>query len=533
MLRRLDDPDPKRRSEAAGVLGEFGPLARAFAPQLEAALNDRDPLVRSHVAEALASIDPANPRALAVLLAALDDRSIEVLTEAIAGIKELGAGAAAAVPKLKRITERDDLISRNSSADPTWESIYLKVQAAEALVAVAPNSDEGLSALIRFLRKSVKTQELEAADALATPSPSPGERPSALVQFLSEYDTTQIFEAAEALGRLGPSAAAAAPALAAIVNGKSRDGRRRVALEALIRITPDHEAVSSGLASLMVDDPNGGAEVGEDGEVEVDDMGDADILARLSLMGPRARGTIPVLIRILEARGGSENLYDLSAVGTVTALARIGTADGDAPIALAKAMELGSRGIKGRAAMALLSMGADASPSIPDLIRLLEARKVWGVVEALAAIGPKARDASPVLLKWWKTSTQPNARIAVALLRIDPANHDAVEARLSSLRSNPSLLGWAIANGALGRRTPEADGYTRLHLRELNSAVAHLDRFDDAVSSLGSVEFEIQKLADLGAGAADAVPRLTELTRHPEPLVRRAAVNALKRIEMR
>ncbi len=155
LIRQLDDPDPNHRIEAANQLNTvFGPAAKVAAPRLEAALNDPSPLIRVSMAAALASVDPANPRALSVLLASLDSTDLEVLEPAIAAIGELGPRAEVAVPKLKKIVGRNDLTDQRYDDERLEGTIdYCKISAAEALLAVAPRSGEGVSALLGLLKQ--------------------------------------------------------------------------------------------------------------------------------------------------------------------------------------------------------------------------------------------------------------------------------------------------------------------------------------------------------------------------------------------
>jgi hypothetical protein len=115
-----------------------------------------------------------------------------------------------------------------------------------------------------------------------------------------------------------------------------------------------------------------------------------------------------------------------------------------------------------------------------------------------------------------------------------------VEARLAAIpQGQNSRYPRAVLSGALGRRSPEADDFTRQYLRDLNGA---LTRWDEAVAKcdemeeyalehLGTIEYQLEQLAGLGAGAAEAVPRMRELTHHADPRIQRLATAALQRID--
>jgi HEAT repeat protein len=69
-------------------------------------------------------------------------------------------------------------------------------------------------------------------------------------------------------------------------------------------------------------------------------------------------------------------------------------------------------------------------------------------------------------------------------------------------------------------------------LAEMEKAIARGD-LGRKEHALDSIEDQLRYLGRLGAGAAGAVPRLRKLTHHAEPRMRRSAVAALKRIDMK
>jgi hypothetical protein len=111
----------------------------------------------------------------------------------------------------------------------------------------------------------------------------------------------------------------------------------------------------------------------------------------------------------------------------------------------------------------------------------------------------------------------------------------------------------AILSGALGRRTPEADGFARRFLNMINSHLHNLvvltaedklrareeqldllgDELRTREEQLDNIEDIMERLSSLGPGADGASGRLTELTHHSEPEVRRLASETLKRIRRR
>lgn len=497
LIRRLNDADSQRRVEAANLLLQFfGPRARVASSRLEAVLNDPVPLVRVAAAAALARIDPTSARALSVLIVALDSADVEVLEPAITAIGELGPRAATAVPKLRKIIGRDDLTHKSYDGDLLDEAVgNVKFGAAEALLTVSPHTDEGIAALLALV-----TQGGQFAKGAAI----------------------------EKLGSLGTKAAAAVPALAAIAR-EAASIHRYDAVKALSRIDPQHEAILPALIGLLNDR--------RARPVDTDDEG--EIIATLGLMGPRALPAVPSLVRVLEEKD-PEMLGRAPAEMAATALGRIGPGASDAIPALVKAMK-SDHYVKMAAARALASMGGVAKPAVADLIPLLKSREIrpWAA-RVLGAIGPEARAAVPALVEALNDRNPfTAATVGVAVLRIDPSQRGVIEARVAAIEpSRNARYPRAVLLGALGRRSPDADDFTRQGLQLLNNdlisweeAMARGDGMEGyAYEHILRIEDRFSFLADIGPGAAEAIPRLRQLTHHADPRIQRLAVAAMKRI---
>jgi HEAT repeat protein len=501
LIQRLDATDPQRRVRAAALLGQFfGPLARAAAPRLEAALNDQDSFVRVSMAACLAKVDPANRRALWTLIASLDSTDLEVLEPAISAISELGTKGAAAVAKLKAIVGRNDLTHKTYGGEMLEATIEaIKISAAEALVAVSPGSGEGVSAYLALLKQGddhVKTAALER------------------------------------LGPLGPKAAV--PALAAIARDAA-SVHRYEAVKALSQIDPQHETILPVSIGLLVDPGPRSLDPDEKGE----------IITYLGVMGQKALPAIPALVRVLkdvETKGafGGRDAFG-PAAKAARALGRIGPAAKDAIPALVEAMKT-EDSVGMAAGKALASLGTAARPVISDLLPLLKRNRIspWAA-RVLGAIGPEARAAVPALIEALNgRETTSAAAFGSALLRIEPSQRAVVEARLATIphawlyRYSRTML-----SAVLGRRSPEADKLALERVQGLNKGLA---TWDEAVANsyktsgyalgmLDATEDSFDELAELGPGAAEAVPRLTELAHHAEPLIQRWAAAALDRID--
>lgn len=496
LIRRLDDAEPGRRIEAAYLLSEFGPKARSAVPRLEAALKDPSAQVRVQAAAALARIEPVSGGVLPTLIKALDSTDVEVLSAAIDGLDTYGPRASAAAPRIKAIVERNDLTHERFVGFQLQGAIaQAKASAAKALVGIAPDSRDGIRAL---------TELLEQGSDLA------------------------VEAAIESLADLGPKGASAAPALARVaVNPKS--AHRSRAIKSLMRIDPSNDAILPALIGILSDVRPGGAN-GRRGLSFGLEEEQADAITILGLMGPAARPAVPALVRLLSDGGPDE-----VPVKAAQALGRIGPTAHDAVPALVRDLKA-EHELRQAAATALESMGTAASPATTDLIALLKLEPSRAfAARILGAIGPKARAAVPALIE---AANDGNpfvvAEVGSALLRVDPTKRDVVQSRLASVRASNKVHASAILSGALGLRTKEADGFTRRLLRDLDRELMQKakDVADPQANAreLDAIEERFRSLADLGAGAADAVPRLAQLTNHADPSVRRFAKDTLVRI---
>jgi HEAT repeat protein len=538
IIKDLNDPDPDRRASAVLILSQFGAKARSAAGPLEALLDDPSPIVRVRAAVALFSVDPAHPRVLPALSSALDSSDVDILDEAVPAIAKLGPKGAIVAPKLKKIVARMDL----TSGTQTGNIFATKAGATETLVAVAPGSGEGVAALIALLK--------DGEDFAG---------PAVLV-----------------LGRLGPRASAAIPALVAVAGDPKRADRFKF-IQALARIDAGHEAILPALIELASVEPAPASTQATKSRI-VEDKRDA--IMTISRMGARALPAVQCLMRVLTAK--SDEKHDSWESGeklaAVRALGRIGPAARDAVPFLIEAMrterhpdlreqrrrasaagKLGSMGADWSQAVpalvdALGAMGTAASPAVPDLVETLESEWYFVAMQALTSIDPRAQAAVPALIERLNNKKPyVAARAGAALLRIDPSKRDLVEARLHSIPVMNDLYDRAILAGALGWRTPEADGFARrfllmidshLHNLVVLSAEDQLSAREEQLDLLGdelrireeqldNIEDIMERLSSLGTGAEGAIGRLTELTHHPEPEVRRLASETLKRIRPR
>jgi HEAT repeat protein len=156
-IDRLGDDDPKRRLQAAMVLGSLGPQASIAVPELTGLLEDRYAQVRRVAALALG---------------------------------EIGPEAAAAIPALSRcVTDADEAVRR---------------RAVVALGGIAANDRGTVGVLILALRDDSALVRRCAAAALGERRTAARAAIPALLEALEEDDVKNRVVAAAALARMGP-----------------------------------------------------------------------------------------------------------------------------------------------------------------------------------------------------------------------------------------------------------------------------------------------------------------------------------------
>ena len=405
-------------------MSEFGTAARAVAGKLEILLDDSSPSVRAGAAVALLNVDRESHRVLPALISSLDSTDLDVLDDVISAVAKLGAGANKAAPKLEKIIARTDLTRAKDDGDNLAYGVsQTKACAAEALVAIAPESGEGVAALIVLL-KDPKFGEQAAIDAL---------------------------------GRLGPAALPAVPALVAVAQ-QPRGANCVAAIRALMRTDADHPAILPALVARMEIEP---LPVDPKDGVQLSELQDSvDVITLIGRLGLKALPAVPGLVRKLEAKRDDEQPDET--IAAARALGRIGPAANAAVVPLARTLKVDTdRSVQIAAARALSVMGQDASSAVPDLIEMLT-EKVPGpyfAAEVLGSIGPKAAAAVPALVDCLKGNDRSLALAAgLSILRVDPLKQGLVEAILAPIckphhfYNRACLLGRAWTPNTRGRR---------------------------------------------------------------------------------
>jgi HEAT repeat protein len=471
-----------RRSEAAVMLGCFGPEARSAAPFLIDALRkdrSRGELIEAlvsmgegaeltgpilvdhflkrgwlgvgpgmgtyyHGGSAIGALTHLKEQAVPALQKALDGPDANLRIHAAYALGEIGPAAREAVPSLIRALE---------NADPNGNDEFLVDYSIRALGRMGPDARAAIRALNLLLdeRKASWDQVVWALDRIGAP---PVQR--LLDTFLREAD----FYVADLLGWLGPRANGAVPALRAALTDK-RPQARICAAVTLVQIDPSATDAIPVLIESLTHRDDEAFFVG----------GVPDALARL---GPKAGTALPLLIRLV-IEGSSQTEYlkamvmiDPNGEACVPALiAALKHEDDDT--ALVAAHCLGALGPRARdaipaltvvltrehdapfwpgrnpqvaAAKALRRIGPVAKSAIPAIIRTFESRHIGDVIqdyetaaaaaESIGSFGTEARSAIPALVEALRSrdkdaDDRPIRRAAaLALGRIRPEARAAI-----------------------------------------------------------------------------------------------------------
>jgi HEAT repeat protein len=255
--------------------------------------------------------------------------------------------------------------------------------------------------------------------------------------------------------------------------------------------------------------------------------------------------------------------------------------------ALLEKLESADADVVRQAAQALHELGPDAAPAVDELIAIVERdndRNRMPAVFALIGIGPKAERAVPALIEAARHKTDFHTRYQAcrALGAIGPAAKPAVPVLLEGLKeSNPSVRGHAaLALGGIGPEVgPPAIEQLALALADKSQVVRQravialgmlgpaaksslpaiergladdtIDARVDAVTAVYRITGDKQRalplliaeiagddepeqaadlLASFGEAAAPAIPKLVELLKSDDPLVRYHVVTGLGRL---
>ena len=351
------EASPDSRGRAVAALGDMQELPADAQGALAELVGSEDARLRIAAATALAQREVADPKVLAALVAAItlpgkDENDNSLLESAEQGLTRLRDKASPAIPQVTPLLKHKKLPVRRA--------------AANILVAIGPNSDEAIEALV-----GVMVTDKEVAQSLVYYFTQAKDKAiPRLVKALQNDDVRVVRDVCKALGYIGVEAASALPELKQLLPRK--DSAAVAAAAAIVRIDPKTDGLLPALTAAL----------------DSQDAGDrASALNSLSELKAMAAPATPQLIAMLRGE---------DAVHAANVLAEIGPPAAAAVPALIKRLKSGENFYVW--ARALGAIGPQAKEAAPLLAAQLKNEDNYrSVIDALAGLGPAADAAIPML----------------------------------------------------------------------------------------------------------------------------------------
>jgi HEAT repeat protein len=452
------DKNGAARAYAAFALGRIGEASKPVVPQLAQALRDPDAVVRRQAILAIRTIKPPPEQMIPLVVSVLESASPHELLPALHSLAE---GGARVVPRL--------IEALKHPRARYWACLVLS--------EIGPDAKDAVPALVGLLSDTDPEVRREAIMALG--AIGEGARPAIgdLAKALDDQDNAVASSAAFTLGKLGPVAKPAIGALEKVrtqpnslspvisnwalakIEPENQD-RRQTAVAELTQALASKEprvrvAALHGLADLKANGPEVIAQVARL-------LKDADAEARATAADALASFGEPALPALMTALGDPElRGYALAGIG------RIGAKAKQAVPLIASAIGDSSPDLRREALFVLAAVGPDAAPATPIVVKVLEndpsPEVRHAAVFALGQIGPAARMAGPALHKTLQSSELPLASVSAwALAKIGDEDDATAKKSLPLLTAalkhpNEAVRAHAAeAIGLLGRRGASA-----------------------------------------------------------------------------
>jgi HEAT repeat protein len=339
LIKRLEDPNPKRRAKAAQDLADLGPAARIAVSSLVKVLKDTDETARRLARQALSNIGAPEKTDVTMLRDALKDTNLEVRIYASEALGLIGPNAQSAASALLDVLK---------DSDP-----QVRQNAARSLGQIDADAQTALPALKEVLKDADVGVRTAAAEALTTSRSLAGANVPVLLEILKHRDAKARALAARALGLLGSSAK---PAIDSLIKASEPAEDIRVRRAAIISLgqfgTDAKKAVPAFIEAMHEPDLKEWAALG------------------LSRMGAGAKPAVKVLADALTDDNKNARNHSLAALGN------LGPAAKDAVPSMAHLLESEKdKRIRLLVLDVLLKVGKEAKEAIPQLIKLFEEYK--------------------------------------------------------------------------------------------------------------------------------------------------------------
>jgi HEAT repeat protein len=178
---------------------------------------------------------PGDPDAVPALAKALTHDDARIRMEAAEDLGLIGRPAAAALPALLQLAEKDP--------DP-----LIRLEAAKAVATIDPKNEAAIGRLVEALQDEAGKIRKRAAECLGDLGPGARAAVAALVKVARDSDPTVAWAAIDALGQIGPEAESAVPTL---VEALTEGSTRGAAVDALGQIGPKAQAAIPALEKVL------------------------------------------------------------------------------------------------------------------------------------------------------------------------------------------------------------------------------------------------------------------------------------------
>lgn len=547
-IAAMADADPAVRHEAVDALGRERVDSAEAVAALAGALGSEDVHMRWRAARALGAIGPAAAEAVPALVKGLGDKVPGVRAHMIHALGRMGKAAESAVPDVVGMLADPYAVNRH--------------QAVSALRAIAPSPEQ-----VRPLLLDLLSEAKPAAAAHIIESLAGGGKESVPRLIAALEDEPARYWVCIVLAEIGPDAAEAVPALAGLLEDPNPDVRREAVLALAAIGEPAGAAVEA--ISKRIDDGHPGVRYSAiyllgklglpEGAAAVEKASASDnAFQQLVSAWAKARihpedaqvvdAALKLIVTSLESEelttrlGAARLLCELDASADAIAEAMAGAMDDVDPQVKAIAREavtqlgakavpmlvkaLGNEALRDGAVAILGQIGPEAKDAVTALVASLEGADASYCTEVFFTLGQIGPDAAPAVPELIKSLSDADGQVCLgacfALAKIGPAAGGAVDT-LAKLHDSDDLRLARASIWALVRIRPDDEAAAARAVPMLIEALTtgvEVARIESAIA-----------LGDIGKLAASAKPALTAALEDPSPTVRKAAAEALGKLD--
>lgn len=543
----LNDPDARVRATAAVALGRCGGKA---VPVLAAASGEKDACAAVAIAEALNGLHAGSATAVAALERLLDEPQARLA--AVRGLQQYGVEARHAIPALIQTSPG-------------------RIENDEALRHIGPPRIDDLPAIEKLLHDrspEVRTLAARELGLMGDYGATCNEAVAALRPSLADGEATVRMEAARSLWRLTHEPTTLLPVLEGAADPEQYDAIRGVsetlqeigkpAVPTLIRLLrSESERVrwwaAEGLGGIAPDAADALPSLVvalSDADPDVPDAASRAI----GRFGPAAAPAVLDLTKVT-------NDGRLTASQLAVAVVNIGPKAKETMPLLIAGLATGDESARSRIVGAICAVGAEDEATVDVVLGVINngrVRRAWAIDGFAHLKGPAAKKAIPILQEALQEGDDYMRQVAAETLgqmgssanAALPQLQDAAGDKRFNVRLQAALSLWRLTGetgpmkaaviSAFREKIAENDYNTAYRRREAVQAVREMGEsaaplIPALTSAMKGSDDNMQielagVLCNIGRPARAAVPALTEMAKETDWPVRKAALDALKRL---